>query len=86
MIPCVVASDSGFLAKLYACDTRQGLRVRGCGAKLFTSTAVGVRVCVVLVEVAWSGLPEKVMSPVHEGAACVCWFGSRVAAGSWSLL
>lgn len=35
MIPLVVASERGLKAKLHACDTRQGLRVWGCGDKLF---------------------------------------------------
>ena len=44
MIPLVAASESGCLAKLHACDTRQGLRVWGCGSKLFQYCRVG-RVC-----------------------------------------
>ena len=34
MILLVAASERGFLAKLHACDTWQGLRVRCCGAQM----------------------------------------------------
>ena len=34
MILLVAASERGFLAKLHACDTWQGLRVWGCGVVL----------------------------------------------------
>jgi hypothetical protein len=34
VIPLVAASERGCLAKLHACDTRQGLRVWGCGVLL----------------------------------------------------
>ena len=32
------------MVKPCACDTRQGLRVRGCGAVLFSSAGEGARV------------------------------------------
>ena len=45
MILLVAASERGFLAKLHACDTWQGLRVWGCGTLLWS--AAMLRVCVV---------------------------------------
>ena len=56
MIPLVVANERGLLAKPYACDTWQGLRVWGCGV-LLCGAAMAVRVLCVLAEVVWNGLP-----------------------------
>ena len=44
MILLVAASERGFLAKLHACDTWQGLRVWGCGVQ-WIQAAIWVRVC-----------------------------------------
>lgn len=56
MILLVAASERGFLAKPYACDTWQGLRVWGCGA-LLCGAAMAVHQSCVLAEVVWNGLP-----------------------------
>lgn len=69
MIPLVVASERGFLAKPGACDTWQGLRVRGCGMH-------ACRICLVRRRtslISGSGLewPAGVgESPVREGWWC----------------
>ena len=54
------------------CDTWQRLRMRCCGVH-FSHDCHCVARMVVLGEMAWNGLPEKVMSPVAEGMCCVCW-------------
>ena len=56
MILLVAASERGLLAKPYACDTWQGLRVWGCGA-LLCGAAMAVHQSCVLAEVVWNGLP-----------------------------
>lgn len=45
MIPLVAASERGLLAKPYACDTWQGLRVWGCG----TNACGAAMPCIVIV-------------------------------------
>ena len=45
VIPLVVASERGLLAKPYACDTWQGLRVWGCG----TNACGAAMPCIVIV-------------------------------------
>ena len=56
MILLVAASERGLLAKPYACDTWQGLRVWGCGV-LTCGAAMAVQDMRVLTEVVWNGLP-----------------------------
>ena len=56
MILLVAASERGLLAKLYACDTWQGLRVWCCGV-LMCGAATTVPHARVLAEVVWNGLP-----------------------------
>lgn len=69
MIPLVVASERGFLAKPIVCDTWQGLHGRGCGMHAYYICQCGAW-RVVLAEVVWNGLPEWVRVP-YVKALCV---------------
>ena len=52
------------MAKPDACDTRQGLCVRCCGVCSPQICRSGQQLeKVVLVEMAWDGLPERVRAP-----------------------
>ena len=73
------------VAKPYACVTRQGLRVRGCG--IVACVVCRLHACVHVGSgsgLGWSaGVGE---SPVRESDVGVGCHVSRVAAGSWNLL
>lgn len=71
MIPLVAASERGCLAKLHACDTRQGLRVWGCGDALFQCCRAGHDI----VCVRGSGVESPAVdgeSPVPENVCVLC--------------
>lgn len=66
VILLVVANERGLLAKPYACDTRQGLRVRCCGAMALCGlpAAPGECLCVSGSGLEWPAVDGE--SPVRE--------------------